>query len=188
MLPRVPVYLCRRNLNIVINYGPLYTTAFCGWSLWLYSDTVSRSYTSPFAAARCRDSVTSGEGVAARTHHQRNILRVVYTFRQFQVKRVLCWSSSKGRHYFVPSGQEVTLEWRRPHNEELYATYFSVNTIRVIRWIGRWWVKQVECMGTRDANRIWVGNVTERTAWKNYEQMAGLYTGGQLCNETEVIE
>jgi hypothetical protein len=37
------------------------------------------------------------------------------------------------RKIFGPKKDEVTEEWRRLHNEELYALYSSPNNIRVIR-------------------------------------------------------
>jgi hypothetical protein len=37
------------------------------------------------------------------------------------------------RRIFVPKRDEVTGEWRRLHNKELYALYSSPNTIRVIK-------------------------------------------------------
>jgi hypothetical protein len=45
------------------------------------------------------------------------------------------------RRIFGPKRDEVTGEWRRLHNEELYALYSLPNTIRVIksrrqRWAG----------------------------------------------------
>jgi hypothetical protein len=45
------------------------------------------------------------------------------------------------RRIFGPKRDEVTREWRRLHNEELYALYSSPNIIRVIkprklRWAG----------------------------------------------------
>jgi hypothetical protein len=33
----------------------------------------------------------------------------------------------------TPKTDEVTWEWRRPHNEEFYATYSSLNIIRVTK-------------------------------------------------------
>jgi hypothetical protein len=45
------------------------------------------------------------------------------------------------RRKFGPKRDEVTGQWRRLYNEELYALYFSPNIIRVInsrrlRWAG----------------------------------------------------
>jgi hypothetical protein len=45
------------------------------------------------------------------------------------------------RRIFGPKRDEVTGEWRRLHNKELYALYSSPNIIRVIksrrlRWVG----------------------------------------------------
>jgi hypothetical protein len=45
------------------------------------------------------------------------------------------------RRIFGPKRDEVTGEWRRLHNKELYALYFSLNIILVIksrrlRWAG----------------------------------------------------
>jgi hypothetical protein len=37
------------------------------------------------------------------------------------------------RKIFGPKRDEVTWEWRRMHNKELYALYYSPNTIRVIK-------------------------------------------------------
>jgi hypothetical protein len=75
-------------------------------------------------------------------------LRVEHRLRMFE-NRVL-------RGIFGPK-DEVTGEWRRLHNEELYDLYSSPNIIRMIRsrmkWAGR-----VARMGEgRGANRILVG-------------------------------
>jgi hypothetical protein len=57
------------------------------------------------------------------------------------------------REIFGPERDEVTGEWRTPHNEELYDLYCSQNIVRVIisrkmRWAGHvarvervWWKK-----------------------------------------------
>jgi hypothetical protein len=43
------------------------------------------------------------------------------------------------RMTFGPRGSKVTGEWRRLHNEVLYALYFSPNIIRVIKPKGMSW-------------------------------------------------
>jgi len=64
------------------------------------------------------------------------------------------------REIIGPKRKEITGEWRRLHNEELYELYCSPNTIRVnksrkIRWAGHvarmgeihtgfWWGAQME--------------------------------------------
>jgi hypothetical protein len=54
--------------------------------------------------------------------------------------------------------EEVRKEWRRLHNEEIYALYCSPNTIRVIKSRRLRWARQVACMGeSRCAYRISVG-------------------------------
>jgi hypothetical protein len=45
-----------------------------------------------------------------------------------------------------PRRNEVTGEWRRLHNEELYALYFSPNIIRVITSIRMRWEGRVACI------------------------------------------
>ena len=48
-----------------------------------------------------------------------------------------------------PRRNEVTGEWRRLHNEELYALYFSPNIIRVITSIRLRWEGRVACIRER---------------------------------------
>jgi hypothetical protein len=53
---------------------------------------------------------------------------------------------------------EVTGEWRRLHNKELYALYSSPNIIRVIKSRILRWAGHVACMGERSgAYRVLVG-------------------------------
>ena len=52
------------------------------------------------------------------------VLREELTLRVFE-NRVL-------RRLFGPKRDEITLEWRKLHNEELNALYFSPNIVRVI--------------------------------------------------------
>ena len=60
------------------------------------------------------------------------------------------------RRIFGPKRDEVTGEWRRLHNKELYALYSSPNIIRVIKSRRLRWVGYVTRMG-RGAYRVLVG-------------------------------
>jgi hypothetical protein len=51
------------------------------------------------------------------------------------------------RRIFGPKRDEVTGEWRRLHNKELYALYCSPNIIRVIKSRRLRLVGHVACMG-----------------------------------------
>jgi hypothetical protein len=67
------------------------------------------------------------------------------------------------RRTFGPKRDEVTGEWRRLHNEELYALYYSPNIIRVIKSRGLRWEGNVARMGERgSAYRALVGKLEER--------------------------
>jgi hypothetical protein len=59
---------------------------------------------------------------------------------------------------FGPKRDEVTGEWRRRHNKELYALYSSPNIIRVIKSRRLRWAGHVAHMGEwRGAYRVLVG-------------------------------
>jgi hypothetical protein len=60
------------------------------------------------------------------------------------------------RRIFGPKRDEVTGEWRRLHNKELYALYSSPNIIRVIKSRILRWAGHVVRMG-RSACRVFVG-------------------------------
>jgi hypothetical protein len=62
------------------------------------------------------------------------------------------------RRIFGPKRDEVTGEWRRLHNEELYALYSSLNIIRVMKSRRLRWAGHVARMGERrGAYRALVG-------------------------------
>jgi hypothetical protein len=60
------------------------------------------------------------------------------------------------RRIFGPKRDEVTGEWRRLHNKELYALYSSSNIIWVIISRRLKWAGNVACLG-RGAYRVLVG-------------------------------
>jgi len=73
------------------------------------------------------------------------------------------------RKIFVPKRDEVTGEWRKLQNEELYGLYSSAYIIRVIESRRMRWAGHMERMGDRrDAYRaLAVGSEREReTTWK----------------------
>jgi hypothetical protein len=79
-----------------------------------------------------------------QTHLERVLaekLAVPQLLRVFENK-VLRW-------IFGPKMNEVTGEWRRLHNKELYALYSSPNIIWVIKSRKLRWTGHVACMGER---------------------------------------
>jgi hypothetical protein len=62
------------------------------------------------------------------------------------------------RKIFGRRRDEVTGEWRRRHNEELYDLYCSQNIFRVVQPRRMGWAVLVEVMGVRgDAYRVFGG-------------------------------
>jgi hypothetical protein len=62
------------------------------------------------------------------------------------------------RRIFGPKRDEVTGEWRRLHNKELYALYFSPNIVWVMKSRRLRWAGHVARMGERrGAYRAFVG-------------------------------
>ena len=67
------------------------------------------------------------------------------------------------RRIFGPRTDEVTGEWRKLHNEELYALYSSPDIIRVIKLRIHGWVGHIAHTGkSRGAYRVLVGKPERR--------------------------
>jgi hypothetical protein len=64
---------------------------------------------------------------------------------------------SRRIYVFGPNGEEVTVEWRRLHNKELYALYFSPHIIRVFKTRrSRWAGHEARMRERRRASRVLV--------------------------------
>jgi hypothetical protein len=83
------------------------------------------------------------------------------------------------RRIFGPKREEVTGEWRRLHNKELYALYSSPNIIRVIKSRRLRWAGHAARMGeSRGAYRVLVGKPEEMRSlekpthrWEDHTEM-----------------
>jgi hypothetical protein len=62
-------------------------------------------------------------------------------------RRLRVFENRMLRRIFDPKKDEVTEEWRRLHNKELYALYSSPNIIRVIKSRRLKWAGHVARMG-----------------------------------------
>jgi len=70
------------------------------------------------------------------------------------------------RRIFVPRRDEVTVEWRSLHNEELNDLYSSPNCVRVIKSRRMRCAGHVACMGEeRGCIGSWWGNRREGHHW-----------------------
>jgi hypothetical protein len=93
------------------------------------------------------------------------------------------------RRIFGPKRDEITGEWRRLHNKELYALYSSPNIIRVIKSRRLRWAGHVAHIGERrGAYRALVGKPEGRRPlerlrhrWEDNIKMAleGAWGGGE---------
>jgi hypothetical protein len=67
---------------------------------------------------------------------------------------------------FGPKGEEVTVEWRKLHNEELYNMYSSPSIVRVVKSRRIRWAGHVARMGEeRGWTGCWWGNLREKGCW-----------------------
>jgi hypothetical protein len=67
------------------------------------------------------------------------------------------------RRIFGPKRDEVTLEWRKLHSEELHNLYSSPDIVRQIKSRRMRWTGQVACMGEeRKMCRFWRESLKER--------------------------
>jgi len=70
------------------------------------------------------------------------------------------------RRIFGPRRVEVTVEWRRLHNEELNDLYCSPNIVRVIKSRRMRRAGHVTCVGEeRGCIEYWWGNLREGDHW-----------------------
>jgi hypothetical protein len=72
------------------------------------------------------------------------------------------------KRIFGPKRDEVTGEWRKPHNEELNDLYSTPSSLRVIKSRRLRWVGHVACMGKEEFYKgFWCGNLRERDHLEN---------------------
>jgi len=78
-------------------------------------------------------------------------------------RRLSVFENRVQRKVFGAEGEEITGEWRRPHNEELHDLYSSSNIIWVIKSIRmRWTGHLVHMSKTTAAYRVLVGIPDEK--------------------------
>jgi len=89
-------------------------------------------------------------------------LREEHRLRMFE-NRVL-------RRIFGPKRDEVTGEWRKPHNEELNDLYCSPNIVRVIKSRRMRWAGHVaRIRDRRGACRVFMGRSEERDQLEDWK-------------------
>jgi hypothetical protein len=96
--------------------------------------------------------VLRSKSVDIKTHRTTILQFVLYGCESWSLTlteecRLRVFENRVLRRIFGPKRDEVTGEWRRLHNEELYAVYSSPNIIRVIKSRRLRWAGHVARMG-----------------------------------------
>jgi hypothetical protein len=81
---------------------------------------------------------------------------ILYGFEAWSITLLRVSENRMLRKIFGPKRDDVAVEWRRLHNEELYDLYFSPNVIRVIKSRRMRWPGHVARMGVRNAYMVLV--------------------------------
>jgi hypothetical protein len=70
------------------------------------------------------------------------------------------------RRIFGPKRDEVTVEWRKLHNEELHILYSFPNIIRQIKSRRVWWAGHMACRGEECVQGFDGKAIRKETAWE----------------------
>jgi hypothetical protein len=90
------------------------------------------------------------------------MLRLTWSLTSREEHRLRVFENRVLRRIFCPKRDEVTGDWRKPHNEELHKLYSSQNIIRMIKSRRRW-AGQVAGMGRKGMHiGYWWGSQKER--------------------------
>ena len=94
-----------------------------------------------------------------------NVMLETWSLTLREERKLRVFENMVLRRIFGPRRDEVTVEWRRLHNEELNDFYSSSNIVRVIKLRGMRWAGHVARMGEeRGVYRVLVG----KPEGKNY--------------------
>jgi hypothetical protein len=81
-------------------------------------------------------------------------------------RRLRVFENRTLRRIFGPRRKEVTWEWRRLHNEEIYALCSSPNVIRVIKSRRLRWARHVARIGKRCIQGFGGRTLVSEATWK----------------------
>jgi len=92
------------------------------------------------------------------------------------------------RRVFGPKRYEVTGEWRKLHNEELWDLYSLPNIVRVLKSRRKRWAGHVALMGEGEVcTGFWWGNLIERYHWGDLD-VDGRIILGLIFGKWEGVE